>query len=147
MFLLVVVEDKLKTSPEQFNIAPNEVLIEQIELKYSNKILLDAGLCISFYDFVEIGDPYVYPGEGSALQQVKFRLVVFRPFVGEILVGKVASSTKDDIKLSLGFFDEISVPSSLLQSPSTFNPTTGLWTWKYGDESENEFVMDIGEEV
>lgn len=108
---------------------------------------MDAGLCICFYDFVELGDPYVYPGEGSSMQEVKFRLVVFRPFVGEIMTGKVTTSNKDGIKISMDFFDDISVPSSLLQSPSSYNPSSGLWTWKYGEDDDSEFVMDIGEEV
>ena len=29
---------------------------------------------MAFYDFVEIGDPYVYPSEGSAHRRVTFRL-------------------------------------------------------------------------
>lgn len=147
MFLLSIIEDKLKTAPEQFDRNANDVLIEQIELKYANKVLLNVGLCICFFDFVEIGDPYLYPGEGCSIQQVKFRLVVFRPFVGEILTGKIASSNKDGVKLSLEFFDDVLVPSSLLQTPSSFNPSTGLWTWKYGEDQESEFVMDVGEEV
>lgn len=51
--------------------------------------------------------------------QVRFRLLVFRPFVGEILSGKVSSCTKDGIKVSLDFFENASVPKDLLQSPST----------------------------
>jgi len=38
------------------------------------KILVDVGLCICFYDFVEVGDPYIYPAEGAAHQLVKFRI-------------------------------------------------------------------------
>jgi DNA-directed RNA polymerase III subunit RPC8 len=101
-------------------------------------------LCISFYDFVDIGDPYVYPSEGAAHQLVKFRLIVFRPFVGEIIVGKITSSNKDGIKVSVDFFDDILIPASLLQNPSVFNSEEGLWIWKY---EENDLTLDIGEEV
>lgn len=58
--------------------------MDQIDIKFANKIILDVGLCISLFDFLEIGDPYVYPAEGSAHQRVKFRMVVFRPFAGEV---------------------------------------------------------------
>lgn len=51
-------------------------------MKYSNKVILEVGLCVCFYDFLEVGDPYVYPSEGSAIQDVKFRIVVFNPFIG-----------------------------------------------------------------
>ena len=148
MFVLVVVEDKIKTLPDQFNRDPVRVLEDQIEIKYCNKILVDAGLCISFYDFMEIGDPFVYPAEGSSHQQVKFRLAVFRPFAGEILTGRVFESNKDGLKISLGFFSDIKIPSNLLQSPSSFDPFTNLWTWKYENEEDTtDFVIDIGDEV
>jgi len=125
------------------------VIIEQIELKYCNKIILNVGLGVAFYDFVKIGDPYLYPGAGSAIHIVRFRLIVFRPFVGEIVSAKVMQSNKDGIRLSLEFFDDILIPSSQLQNPSIFNSDTGLWVWKYDGsmESENEFVLEIGDEV
>jgi DNA-directed RNA polymerase III subunit RPC8 len=125
------------------------VIIEQIELKYCNKIILNVGLGVAFYDFVNIGDPYLYPGAGSAIQVVRFRLIVFRPFVGEVMSGKVIQSTKEGLRISLEFFDDIFIPSSQLQNPSIYNPDTSLWTWKYDGslDSENEFVLELGDEV
>lgn len=90
------------------------------------QVLIDVGLCISFYDLLEVDDPYIYPAEGSAHQRVKFRLgivyyllfnvyfifciyflsncgmygilVVFRPFIGEVLTGKVLSCKEDGVR-------------------------------------------------
>lgn len=121
-----------------------QVLKEQIEIKFANRILLNVGLCITFYDFISIGDPYLYPGEGSAMQIVKFRMVVFRPFVGEIMTGKLVGSSKEGLKISVEFFEDILIPAALLQAPCVYNPLDSLWTWKYDD---NDFIMDIGQEV
>ena len=84
MFLLAVIEDKLRTLPDQFARDSEAVLLDQIDIKFANKVLVDVGLCITLFDFLEVGDPYIYPAEGSAHQRVKFRMVVFRPFVGEV---------------------------------------------------------------
>ena len=66
----------------------------------------------------------------------------------QILVGRISSSNKDGILVSLDFFDDVFIPSYLLQAPSEFNSETSLWLWKYGEEdSGDEFVMDIGEQV
>jgi DNA-directed RNA polymerase III subunit RPC8 len=124
-----------------------QVLREQIEIKYSNRILLHVGLCVTFYDFISIGDPYIYPSEGSSIQIVRFRMVVFRPFVGETMTGKLVSSNREGLKISVDFFDDILIPAALLQAPCVYNPTDGLWTWKYGENHDTDFVMDIGEEV
>mmetsp|Transcript_28530 Transcript_28530/g.47937 ORF Transcript_28530/g.47937 Transcript_28530/m.47937 type:complete len:274 (-) Transcript_28530:92-913(-) len=146
MFQLCILEDKIKTQPGQFNRDTEEVLREQIEMKYSNKVLNNVGLCITFYDFISVAEPYLYPSEGSAIQLVKFRMVVFRPFIGEILTGNLKASNKEGLKISIEFFADIFVPAALLQSPCVYNKDTGLWTWKYG-ENGDDFVMELGEEV
>jgi DNA-directed RNA polymerase III subunit RPC8 len=46
----------------------------------------DVGLVISLFDIVEIGDSHIFPGDGSSHTRVVFRLLVFRPFIEEVLV-------------------------------------------------------------
>lgn len=150
MFLVAAIEDKLRTLPDAFDRPPAEVLIEQIELKYANRVVQDVGLCISFYDFVHVGDPYVYAAEGSSHQHVKFRLVVFRPFAGEIICGRILSSSKEGVRITLGFFDDVLVPPHLMQQPSKYDAARNVWVWDYdeeGDGSTGAFVMGKGEEV
>lgn len=64
---------------------------------------------------LEAGDPYVHCGEASAYVKVRFRLIIFRPFIGEVLEGKVRSSSEEGIHVSLGFFDDILIPPSCMQ--------------------------------
>jgi DNA-directed RNA polymerase III subunit RPC8 len=40
---------------------------------------------------------------------VTFRLIVFRPFIGEVLSGKVLSQSPLGIRVSMGFFDDITI--------------------------------------
>eukprot|EP00163_Fabomonas_tropica_P008747 TRINITY_DN184_c1_g1_i16.p2 TRINITY_DN184_c1_g1~~TRINITY_DN184_c1_g1_i16.p2 ORF type:complete len:125 (-),score=9.41 TRINITY_DN184_c1_g1_i16:317-691(-) len=47
-----------------------------------------------------------------------YRHLVFRPFEGEILEGKVLSSSSEGVRITLGFFDNIYIPAHLLQDPS-----------------------------
>ena len=109
---------------------------------------MDSGLCISFYDLLEAGDPIVHAAEGCSHISVKFRLVVFRPFMGEIILGRVLSSDAQGIKLSLGFFDDVIIPVSLLPSPSDFDCLKSIWTWRYyTDGEESVFPIDVGATV
>ena len=50
-----------------------------------------------------------------------FRLLVFRPFVDEVLVGKIKCCTREGVYLSLGFFDDILIPPEALQHPHRFD--------------------------
>ena len=53
---------------------------------------------ICLFDIQEIQESHIFPGDGSAHVYVTFRLIVFRPFVGELLQGTVDGSTAEHIK-------------------------------------------------
>lgn len=125
--------------------------MEQIELKFVNKVIINVGLGIAFYDFMTVGDPYLYPGAGSAIRLVRFRLVIFKPFISEILTGRISSLSKDEVRVSLDFFEDVVIPKSQLQEPSTFDPQERRWTWTYeeGGEEGNplQLTLDVGDQV
>ncbi|XP_042030834.1 DNA-directed RNA polymerase III subunit RPC8-like isoform X2 [Salvia splendens] len=83
------------------------------------------------------------------LDKVKFRLVMFRPFVGEIITARLKESTVDGLRLSLGFFDDIYVPVPFLFSPNRNEPVPGHrnrvnWIWNYMDE---DYSVDAEDEI
>lgn len=41
---------------------------------------------------------------------VEFRMIVFRPFKGEVMLAKIRSSTPSGINLRTDFFDDIFIP-------------------------------------
>lgn len=108
-------------------------------------VIPDVGLVIAFYDFIEIGDSVIYPGDGGAHTPVTCRLVVFRPFIGELLTGEVLLCTNDGVRVTLGFYEDIFIPKQyciyiyiiiiLVPIPSFYNPADRMWIWTY---SENE---------
>lgn len=46
----------------------------------------------------------------SNILAVEFRMIVFRPFKGEVMIGRIRSSTPAGINLRTDFFDDIFVP-------------------------------------
>jgi len=59
------------------------------------QVLRELGLCIALYDVLSVGEPRLHHGSPAQHVSVEFRLVMFRPFVGEILVGTIIASTAD----------------------------------------------------
>jgi len=147
MFLLSKFQDKFQISPQNFNQNIVEALSDQIEKKYTNKVIPDVGLGVCLYDVTEMSDGIVYPSDGCAHYKVGFRLVVFRPFVGEVLVGTVKSCDHTGIKVSLGFFHDVFIPSYLLQNPSVYFPHQNGWQWQCEECPGGEFFMEIGEKI
>ncbi|TYZ64823.1 hypothetical protein PybrP1_004957 [[Pythium] brassicae (nom. inval.)] len=146
MFVLTRISDVIPVSPELFDADYTKVLVEEIDRKYANKVVADVGLCITLYDFVHIGDAFVHPADGTSHSQVEFRMVVFRPFVGEVLKGRIVSCTDEHIRVSMDFVQDIIIPSYALQTPSYFDTAERLWVWKYS-EGQEKFYMDLHEEI
>ncbi|GAM25948.1 hypothetical protein SAMD00019534_091230, partial [Acytostelium subglobosum LB1] len=132
MFHLITIEDKVRIPPSQFN---NEIqtIEDEIEKKYTNKVVIDGGLFVALYDIIGTGDAYIYSGDGGSHLLVRCRLVVFKPFVGEILEGIIKRSTKEVMQISLGFFDDIQILAVDLPTPSSYDADERLWHWDWND--------------
>ncbi|KAM9984544.1 hypothetical protein ACTFIY_008984 [Dictyostelium cf. discoideum] len=143
MFHLITIEDKVRIAPSQFN---NEVqtIEDEIEKKYTSKVVLNAGLFVALYDILGTGDSYVHSGDGGAHLMVRFRMVVFKPFKGEVLEGVIKKSSRESIQISLGFFHEIYLNPIELPNPSNYNQEEGLWYWEW---NENQLFFEDGGRV
>lgn len=96
MFMLTGVEDNVRVDPSQLGGPASLAVEEQLKKLYFDKVILDVGLVVSLYDITSIEGGDVQLGDGGVRFAVKFRLVVFRPFEGELLVGKIKKSTQYD---------------------------------------------------
>ncbi len=70
---------------------PAEVAITAVlEKTFIDKVITDLGLVVTIYDVLEVDGGFVYHSDGGAHYRVKFRVVVFRPFAEEMIVGRVS---------------------------------------------------------
>lgn len=102
MFLVATLNDTVSIAPHHFNEQLSSIVAEEIDRKLANTIFQELGLCICLYDILSMGDCILLPSDANFHIKVKFRYVVFRPYIDEILVGKIRSSSKDGITVSLG---------------------------------------------
>lgn len=51
--------------------------------------------------------------------------------------------------VTLGFFDDILIPATVLQHPSRYEEAEQAWVWEYPveDGSKHDLYMDIGETI
>lgn len=79
---------------------------------------------------------------------MKFRYVVFHPFIDEVLVGRIKACSHEGVTVSMEFFDDIIIPYEYLQQPSKFDEEEQLWVWEYEtEEGTHDLFMDINEEI
>ena len=108
------------------------------------QVISNHGLCVAIYDLVRVGEAHLHPGSACQHISVEFRLAMFSPFVGEILSGTVVSCNEQGLRISMGFFDEIHVPSRLLQEPSSWSAEENLWVWDV--TSSDQLFVDLENE-
>ncbi|KAJ3076269.1 DNA-directed RNA polymerase III subunit RPC8 [Podochytrium sp. JEL0797] len=145
MFSLITLEDTVRVLPADQRKGLPTAVIDELNKKYANRVKPKVGLCIRVMDVLEIGDGIVHAClDGSGMFRCTFRLVIFKPFVGEILTGKVVNMTPEGLRVSLEFFDDILIPEYLLKPNSEFNKAAAQWVWKYVDEESGDTQnMDI----
>ena len=149
MFVLSKLSSIVRLEPKSFNRPLPDALSEALNAKLANKVVKDVGLVISLYDILHIGESHIMAGDGASHTKVTFRVLVFRPFIEEVLIGKIKSSNKNGLMLNLGFFDDIFVPAEALQQPCRFDESDQVWVWEFPSEDEGhvDLFMDPGEEI
>ncbi|KNE94577.1 hypothetical protein PSTG_12040 [Puccinia striiformis f. sp. tritici PST-78] len=152
MFVLSHLKDTVRVQARDFGLDRATVITSEINRKYSNKVLPDLGLCIALFDLLDASEGKVLYGDGCLYHRVEFTLVVFRPFLGEHIVGTVKSSSPAGVRVSLKFFDDIHIPYRSLQTPSAYDPALNefFWASEYSDpETASSMpgdLLSIGED-
>lgn len=145
MFQLTIISDLVRIPPHLFNL-PREVAIKQeVNIKHANKIIPKLGLVISIFDIIEFDTGLFRPGDGAMYVNVTCRLVIFKPFVGEVLTGWIEKCTEDGIKVNIGFFNDIFVPKALLFENSYFSADENAWIWKMDEDTT--LYLDVNEKI
>lgn len=134
MFILSKLADLVQIAPEDFSKRSIEAIEDNINAKYSNKVIQKIGLCISLYDVLWTSEGLIGHGTGLVNVNVEFRMIVFRPFKGEVMLGKIRSSTVNGINIRTDFFDEIFIPFSELPTEAEYNHSEQLWIWNFDGE-------------
>lgn len=145
MFILTRFTDLIRLDPTSFKKPLNDAIVDEINNCYANKIIDGVGLCICVYDLIAVGEGQVMSGDGAAFTKITFRMVVFRPFVGEVMEGWISSCTAEGIKVKMEFFDDIFIPAHLLFENSQFVAREQAWMWC--PDEEQELFLDTNEKI
>ncbi|KAJ6257713.1 DNA-directed RNA polymerase III subunit rpc8 [Drechslerella dactyloides] len=136
MFILTRLTDLVTIQPSSFTIPTRQALEDQLNARYANKVIHKIGLAICLYDILKSSDGLIGPGSGAVNVNVEFRLIVFRPFKGEVIAGRISNSTPHGIHVRLDFFDEIFIPKDYLFEGSHFDHSEQVWVWRTEDGDE-----------
>lgn len=148
MFILSTFQDTIRVPASQLGKPIEDELTDILNARLANKVVHNVGLVICLKDIVDVGESYLHDGDGAIFTKCTFRMIVFRPQVGEVICGTLRSSSREGLKVSLDFFDSIVIPPKLLNETSRFDESDQSWTWYYDDEGKTHSLkLEIGEKI
>ena len=145
MFILSTRQETVKLPPSRLSTNLPDAVRAELNSLYCNRIIPGGGLAIAIMDVLYLGEPVIHPGNPHICIDSRFRVIVFRPLQGEVLVGQVRSCTVEGVHVTLGFFDDILIPPRCMQPGTSFDPTEQSWIWNYGEGGEGKLFIDVGE--
>ena len=98
MFVLAKLQDVVRIAPWQFDKPLTEAVSEELNRKLSNRVLYSVGLCIALHDIVKLEESFILPGDGASHSRTTFRYVVFRPYVDEVLTGRIKGCSSEGVQ-------------------------------------------------
>ncbi|GAA5828041.1 hypothetical protein JCM11251_005704 [Rhodosporidiobolus azoricus] len=136
MFTFCVQKDTIRVEARDFSKDPVDAIREEIHRRYANRVIPNVGLCISLLDILSTSEGAVMYGDGCYYYRTEFRLIVFRPYIGEAILARVKSQSPEGIVVTVGFFDDILIPPTLLPDYSTFDHDRRSFFWLPASPSE-----------
>ncbi|KAH3673402.1 hypothetical protein WICPIJ_009790 [Wickerhamomyces pijperi] len=145
MFILSRLSDLIRIPPDQFHKEAQTSIIYELNKKYANKIVHNLGLIVSVWDLIKVDDGLIKPGDGSSYIKCEVRVVVFRPFVGEVLTGWIEKCSPEGIYVKCEFFNDIFIPKDMLFQNCEYNINESAWIWKMDEDTS--LYLDVNEKI
>ncbi|KAK5174089.1 DNA-directed RNA polymerase III complex subunit Rpc25 [Saxophila tyrrhenica] len=137
MYLLVALADLVEIPPQDLEKPPARAIEDLINAKFADKVIFEVGLCVGFHSIIKCSEGKIASGSGHVAVNVDFRLIVYRPFKGEIVHGTIThSNPRAGVYLSQDFFEDIVVPPETL-----FDGTA----WGVDDQGVEAFIWNTND--
>ncbi|MFA5953246.1 MAG: DNA-directed RNA polymerase [Candidatus Pacearchaeota archaeon] len=102
MFYLTEVEDYIRVDPKLFGLPTEQSISEQLEETYSTYYDKELGHSISVIEIISVGEGIIIPGDGAAYYKCKFKLLVWKPELQELVFGKILEITNFGAFIDMG---------------------------------------------
>jgi len=102
MFYRTQLQDHIRVPPELFDLSKEEAVLKRIKKDFEGFISKDIGIVVDVDKVVNIGEGSIIPGDGAAYYETTFELLVFKPELQEVLLGKVKDIADFGVFMALG---------------------------------------------
>lgn len=126
MFYIIEVEDYIRVEPKLFGLPTIESVEKQLKETYTEYFDKEIGKVIAIIEVLEVGEGVLIPGDGAAYYRSRFKLLVWRPELQELVYGIVAEITNFGAFMDLGAMKGMIHISQTMDDYVSFNKTNSL---------------------
>jgi DNA-directed RNA polymerase subunit E' len=140
MFYLTEVEDYVRVAPKLFGLPTSEAVEKQLRETYTNYYDKELGKVVSVIEIISVGEGVIIPGDGAAYYNSKFRLLVWKPELQELVYGIISEITTFGAFMDMGVMRGMIHISQTMDDYVSFNKANSLTgkaskrTLKSGDQ-------------
>lgn len=102
MFYVVEVRDHVRVEPKLFGLPTSQAVEKQLREGFKDYYNKELGKVVAVIEILEVGKGILIPGDGAAYYDSKFKLLVFRPELHELVYGKVSEITNFGAFIDMG---------------------------------------------
>jgi len=126
MFYIVEVEDYVRVEPKLFGLETSDAVAKQLQEIYKSYHDKEIGEVIGIISVLEVGDGVIIPGDGAAYYNSKFKLLVWKPELQELVFGLVEEITNFGAFMNLGVMKGMIHISQTMDDYVSFSTTNTL---------------------
>jgi len=102
MFYISEVEDYVRVKPPLFGLPTVDAVEKQLEETYEDYYDKELGKVISVIEILNVGEGVIIPGDGAAYYNSRFKLLVWKPELQELVYGAISEITNFGAFIDMG---------------------------------------------
>ncbi len=126
MFYLIEVEDHIRVEPKLFGLPTMESVEKQLKETYANYYDRDIGEVVAIIDVLEVGEGIIIQGDGATYYRSRFKLLIWKPELQELVYGVVSEITNFGAFMDLGVMKGMIHISQTMDDYVSFNKSNSL---------------------
>ena len=126
MFYIIDVEDYIRVEPRLFGLKTSDAVAQQLQETYADYHDKEVGEVIGVISVSEVGDGIIIPGDGAAYYNSRFKLIVWKPELQELVFGIIDEVTNFGAFMNLGVMKGMIHISQTMDDYVSFSTTNTL---------------------
>jgi len=105
MFYELEVSGHIRVPPEDFSKDTKQAVFKRLNTQFDKYVSKDLGVVIGVSDVLDVKDGIIIPGDGAAYYETSFKILVLRPELQEVILGRITDITDFGAFVEIGPLD------------------------------------------